>query len=103
MLKNYLEFRYIGGEDYEEKEKEILEILEYIAINIFETLHNPTINSQDFDKFISIVNVELPQIDETLNLSKYMEWDIELYYNSNNFKSTKFPSVFIYGFLRNLQ
>jgi hypothetical protein len=43
------------------------------------------------NKFISIVNVELPQIDETLNLSKYMEWDVELYYNSNNFKSTKFP------------
>lgn len=43
------------------------------------------------NKFISIVNAELPQIDETLNLSKYMEWDVELYYNSNNFKSTKFP------------
>ena len=43
------------------------------------------------DKFISVINVELPQIDETLNLSKYMEWDVELYYNSNNFKSTKFP------------
>jgi len=43
------------------------------------------------DKFISIVSVELPQIDETSNLSKYMEWDVELYYNSNNFKSTKFP------------
>lgn len=42
-------------------------------------------------QFISIINVELPQIDKTINLSKYMEWDVELYYNSNNFKSTKFP------------
>jgi len=40
---------------------------------------------------ISMVNVELPYIDLTLNLKKYMEWNIELYYNSNNFKSTKFP------------
>lgn len=43
------------------------------------------------DKFISIVNVELPQIDKTANLFKYMELDVELYYNSNNFKSSKFP------------
>lgn len=43
------------------------------------------------NKFISIINVELPQIELTTNLSKYMEFNIELYYNSNNFKSTKFP------------
>ena len=43
------------------------------------------------NQFISIVNVELPQIEKTINLSKYMELDVELYYNSNNFKSTKFP------------
>lgn len=43
------------------------------------------------NNFISIVNVELPQIEETANLSKYMEWDVKLYYNSNNFKSIKFP------------
>jgi exoribonuclease R len=42
-------------------------------------------------KFISMVNVEIPQIDITINLTKYVQWDIELYYNSNNFKSSKFP------------
>ncbi len=42
-------------------------------------------------EFSSIINVELPQIIQTQNLTKYMEWDIELYYNSNNFKSSKFP------------
>lgn len=40
---------------------------------------------------IFIINVEIPQIEQTMNLTKYMEWNIELYYNSNNFKSTKFP------------
>ena len=59
-----------------------------------------------------MVNVEIPQIDissdpinlqspqnlpnlpnltNIQNLTKYMQWDIELYYNSNNFKSSKFP------------
>jgi len=42
-------------------------------------------------EFISMVNVELPQIESTTDLRKYMEWDIELYYNSSNFKSSKFP------------
>ena len=42
-------------------------------------------------EFISMVNVELPQIESTKSLTKYMEWYIELYYNSSNFKSTKFP------------
>ena len=42
-------------------------------------------------EFISMVNIELPQIESTKSLTKYMEWDIELYYNSSNFKSTKFP------------
>jgi hypothetical protein len=47
--------------------------------------------NQDQFKFIKVVNVELPQIESTSNLTKYMELDVELYYNSNNFKSTKFP------------
>lgn len=41
--------------------------------------------------FIKVVTVELPQIELTQDLKKYMEFDIELYYNSNNFKSNKFP------------
>lgn len=42
-------------------------------------------------QFTKIVNVELPQIDLTQDLKRFMEFDIELYYNSNNFKSNKFP------------
>lgn len=43
------------------------------------------------DNFICMVNVELPQIEFTKVLKKYMEFDVELYYNSNNYKSNKFP------------
>lgn len=43
------------------------------------------------NNFISIVNVELPQIESTNKLVKYMEWDIKLYYNSNKFNTPKFP------------
>lgn len=47
--------------------------------------------NQPENKFTKIVNVELPQIELTKELKKYMEFDVELYYNSNNFKSCKFP------------
>jgi hypothetical protein len=46
---------------------------------------------QEEYKFIRVVNVEMPQTELTARLSKYMEFDVELYYNSNNFKSQKFP------------
>ncbi len=43
------------------------------------------------NNFVKMVNVEIPQIDLTEHITKYMEFNIELYYNSNNFKSSKFP------------
>lgn len=46
---------------------------------------------QEEYKFVKLINVELPVIEQTYQLSKYMEFSVELYYNSNNFKSTKFP------------
>lgn len=41
--------------------------------------------------FIKVVNVELPRIQILTQLKKYMEFNVELYYNSSNFKSNKFP------------
>lgn len=43
------------------------------------------------NNFTKVVNVELPQIELTLDLKKYMEFNIEIYYNSIKFKSNKFP------------
>jgi exoribonuclease R len=47
--------------------------------------------NQSENNFTKMVNVELPQIELTQELKKYMEFNVELYYNSNNFKSNKFP------------
>lgn len=49
---------------------------------------------QEEYKFIRVVNVELPQTELTNvsdKLKKYMVFEVKLYYNSNNFKSPKFP------------
>jgi hypothetical protein len=42
--------------------------------------------------FKKIINVEMPQImSSKIQLSKYNEINIQIYYNSNNFISSKFP------------
>jgi hypothetical protein len=38
--KNYLEFRYIGGKDYEKKSKKVLECLDHIALQFFSILNS---------------------------------------------------------------
>ena len=38
LPKNYLEFRYVGGEGYENKTTKILEILDYIIYKLYSTL-----------------------------------------------------------------
>jgi hypothetical protein len=38
--KNYLEFRYLGGKDYEKKAKKVLECLDHIAIQFFGILNS---------------------------------------------------------------
>jgi hypothetical protein len=42
------------------------------------------------NNFKKIINVELPNIC-IIEITKYKEFDIELYYNSINFNSNKFP------------
>lgn len=38
--KNYLEFRYLGGKDYEKKTKKVLECLDHICIEFFNILNS---------------------------------------------------------------
>lgn len=39
--KNYLEFRYMGGKDYEKKPKKVLDTIDYFIINFFNILNYP--------------------------------------------------------------
>jgi hypothetical protein len=50
-VKNYLEFRYLGGEGYEFKTQKILEILDYSILKIYESLQNPNYTLEEMAKF----------------------------------------------------
>lgn len=47
-----------------------------------------TVNDQEID-FKKMINVEIPKTHE--NIERYQEFDVELHYNSVNFKTSKFP------------
>lgn len=45
--KGYIEFRYLGGKDYEKKYNSILRMTEHFIVSLYETLENPTYTKND--------------------------------------------------------
>lgn len=45
--KGYIEFRYLGGKDYEKKYNSILRITEHFIISLYDTLENPKYTKKD--------------------------------------------------------
>ena len=93
--KGYLEFRYLGGKDYESKYNFILNITEHFIISLYDCLTNPTYDKSDkkelnkiIKKYKKILNAfrsyknfkkTYPDINLTIDLNKN-ENIIELYY-----------------------
>lgn len=57
--KNYLEFRYLGGEDYQKKSKEILNLTDFFCENIYHVLKNPQFEPQDVKELNRILDNRL--------------------------------------------
>jgi hypothetical protein len=45
--KGYIEFRYLGGADYETKYTEILKMMDHFIVSLYQTLDNPTYTEQE--------------------------------------------------------
>jgi hypothetical protein len=56
IKNNYLEFRSIGGEGYEKKVDDILNILEYNAITLFDCLNSPSYNEDNLHTLNKILS-----------------------------------------------
>lgn len=72
--KNYLEFRYLGGENYEKKTKQILDLLAYFSTTIYDVLKNPGYTSDD----ISTLNTILSKHKKIVN--SFSDYDLFKYY-----------------------
>jgi len=55
LPKNYIEFRYLGGKDYEKKYNTIMNLTEHFVISLYETLMYPEYTPQDMQKLDTIL------------------------------------------------
>jgi len=50
LSKNYIEFRYLGGADYEKKYNTIMNMTEHFVLSLYESLIDPVYNTEDLKK-----------------------------------------------------
>ena len=55
LPKNYIEFRYLGGADYEKKYNTILNMTEHFVLSLYESLVDPVYNENDLKMLDSLL------------------------------------------------
>jgi hypothetical protein len=70
LEKNYLEFRYVGGKDYEYKIQDALECHKHFCSSIYENLVNPEYNESDVNQLNTILSKH-KKIVNNLSLYEY--------------------------------
>ncbi len=78
LPKNYIEFRYLGGKDYEKKYNTIMDLTEHFVISLYETLMYPQYTDKD-----------IKQLDAVLEKHSGI---VESYKDYQTFKK-KFPKI----------
>jgi len=78
LPKNYIEFRYLGGKDYEKKYNTIMNLTEHFVISLYETLMYPQYTDKD-----------IKQLDAVLEKHSSI---VESYKDYQTFKK-KFPKI----------
>jgi len=63
LIKNYLEFRYIGGKDYQKKPTEIIELMEYMITVLYKSWFNVEYSDKNKTELISIFKKYQKPID----------------------------------------
>lgn len=78
LIKNYLEFRYLGGDGYEKKIQNILDMTDYFVLSLYNSVMNPSYTEKNL--------IELQEI-----LDKHKDV-IDSYKSYEDFKKT-FPDI----------
>lgn len=55
LPKNYIEFRYLGGKDYEKKYNTIMNLTEHFVISLYETLMYPQYTDKDLKQLDAVL------------------------------------------------
>ena len=71
--KGYIEFRYLGGKDYEKKYNTILSMTEHFLLSLYETLTNPTYSEEDMKKLDAVLEKHQDVIQSYKTYQKFKE------------------------------
>ena len=71
--KGYLEFRYLGGKDYEKNYSKILKLSEHFILSLYETLTNPVYSESDNKKLVAILEKYKIAMDSYRNYELFKE------------------------------
>ena len=70
--KDYLEFRYLGGADYEKKTNKILNLLDMFCISIYDTLKNPEYTESDIQQLKDILKKHKKILEGYSNFEQFI-------------------------------
>ena len=70
--KNYLEFRYLGGADYEKKTDNILYLIERFLMQMWNSCNDPRFTAENKIELQRIINKNKPIMDMLKDYSKYL-------------------------------
>lgn len=78
--KNYLEFRYLGGTDYEKKQDSIFYLIEVFLMQMWNSCNNPLFTEENKIELRKILNKNLPVIESLKDYKKINQYwpDIHL-------------------------
>lgn len=71
LKKNYLEFRYVGGENYQDKTTEILDIMDQFIIQLYDNASDNKIPNSYTTKLKKILKKYDPIVDGCANLESF--------------------------------
>lgn len=96
--KGYIEFRYLGGADYEKKYSTILSMMEHFITSLFETLDNPKYTENDIKKLNLVLekHKDVVQSYKTYSKFKSLYPDIKLMIDlqtSNQIVEMYYPKI----------
>ena len=73
LPKNYIEFRYLGGADYEKKYNTILNMTEHFVLSLYESLVDPVYNENDLKILDSLLEKHKSVIESYKTYSAFKE------------------------------
>ena len=69
--KGYLEYRYIGGANYEKKSKKILDLIDYFVLHLYDTLNFEGFTDKEKNDFKKIIELDKKVYDGFVRYEKF--------------------------------